>query len=89
MEATEHINTIRMKLTQLESALESGTVYSYAITVTAVHDICKAALACVPDICDITPDFFAELKKVLPEKTYKARKLDEVQNYLHEAGEQQ
>lgn len=62
----QYINTIQMKTNQLESALESDSVYAQAKALTAVYDICKAAIQSLPDIVTISPDFFDSLKDLRP-----------------------
>lgn len=62
------ISTIRLKTDQLEAALDSDSIYAQACALTAAFDICQAAILSLPDIVDIHADFFANLKKLRPEK---------------------
>ena len=66
MSANEYINLIKQKTLQLEAAMEATSIYSEAVAVTTVHDICQAAIQCLPDNVSISPEFFNSLKEILP-----------------------
>lgn len=62
----EYLETIKQKTQQLEAALESTSIYSEAIALTTVHDICQAAIQCLPENVSISAEFFNSLRDILP-----------------------
>ncbi len=83
----EFINTIRIKTDQLETTLQSESIYAHARALTTVYDICRAAILSLPEIIDVHNDFFNNLKELRPAK-YLENKIPEApKNYLCEESE--
>lgn len=64
--ANGHISTLKMKIDQLELALESESIYSQSKAFSSVYDICKYAILSLPEIIEVPPDFYESLKALRP-----------------------